>query len=567
MKSLFLGAIEEDLLLPYPGLPESERETLALLTESFTKFAAQHIDPVKFDREGHYPREVIRGLAELGMLGLIVPEQYGGAALSQSAYCRLMEVVAATDAATAVTLGAHLSIGMKAVLMYGSEEQKKKYLPKIASGELVAAYALTEPGAGSDAHNIQTTAEAAPDGSHFVLNGTKMWITNGGFASLFTVFARTGTEEVKGRKKSQITAFIVTRDMPGVRSGPEEDKLGIRGSSTTSLNLTNVKVPSENLLGEIGQGFKIAVEVLNDGRLSLASGCVGAAKALLREALRFARNRPAFGMKVADFEMIQEKFAWMAIHTYAMESMVYLTTALADRGDVDFSLESAACKVYCSERVWEIVNDALQIHGGNGFMREYPYERALRDARINLIFEGTNEVLRALIALSGIQKPGEVLKGVAEALKDPINSLGVLSDFAARKIRRTVAPEGLNGMSPRLARPASRFSDAVVQLVDSVEGALRHHRRDIVLRQFIQKRVADMAIDLYAMAAVLARTEQLIASHGAGTVAHEIDLCTTFVETAWRRVRRNARAVDFEADAPLGKVALEVYERGGYQVR
>jgi acyl-CoA dehydrogenase family protein 9 len=567
MKSLFFGAIEEDLLLPYPELAPSEPETIALVLESFNKFAAQHIDAVKFDREGHYPREVLDGLAELGMLGLIVPEDFGGLGLSQSAYCRVMEVISATDAATAVTLGAHLSIGMKAILMYGSAEQKKKYLPKLASGELVAAYALTEPGAGSDAHNIKTSAELAPDGGHFVLNGTKMWITNGGFASLFTVFARTGSEEVKGRIKSQISAFIVTRDMPGVASGPEEAKLGIRGSSTTSLNLTSVKVPRENLLGEVGQGFKIAVEVLNDGRLSLASGCVGGAKALLRESLAFARNRPAFGMMVADFEMIQEKFAWMAIHIYVMESMVYLTTALADRKEVDYSLESAACKVFCSERLWEIANDALQVNGGNGYMREYPYERALRDSRINQIFEGTNEVLRALIALSGIQKPGEVLKEVAEALKDPLNSLGVLSDFAARKIRRTVAPEKLVGMTPELARPAGRFSEAVVELVDSVEGALRHHRRDIVLRQFIQKRVADMAMDLYAMAATLARTQKLIALHGAEAVGHEIGMCATFVETAWRRVRRNARAVDFEADAPLGKVAREVYERGGYQVR
>jgi acyl-CoA dehydrogenase family protein 9 len=566
MKSLFLGDIEEHLVLPYPEFPADEQETVDMVVEAFTRFAETHIDSVRFDREAHYPRETLRGLAEMGMLGLIVPEEYGGPGLSQSAYCRVMEVVAATDGATAVTIGAHLSIGMKAILTYGTAEQKSRFLPRLASGEMIAAYALTEPGAGSDAHNIQTSAEASPDGSHFVLNGTKLWITNGDFADLFTVFARTGTEKVRGKERSQITAFIVTRDMPGVETGPDEDKLGIRGSSTTSLNLRDVKVPRENVLGELGQGFKIAVEVLNDGRLSLASGCAGAAKALLREALPFAKTRQAFGRSIADFEMIQEKFAWMAIQTYVMESMVYLTTALADREDVDYSLESAACKVYCSERLWEIVSEALQIQGGNGFMRDMPFEQALRDSRINLIFEGTNEILRLLIALSGIQKPGEYMKELADALKDPLNSLGVLSDFAARKIKRTVRPETLEAVHPSLRRSSRRIAASVVELVEAVEAALRHHRRAIIERQFIQKRVADMATELFAMTATVARTDSLVRKYGEQEVEHEIRMCDFFVERTWRRIRRNARRVDFEADSPLAEVAKNVYQHDGYRV-
>ncbi|MFQ5790209.1 MAG: acyl-CoA dehydrogenase family protein [Acidobacteriota bacterium] len=565
VKSLFLGAVEEQLILPYPEFASTEKETLDLVVDSFTRFAAENIDPVRFDREAHYPRETIRGLAEIGMMGLIVPEEYEGLGMSQSAFCRAMEVVAGTDGATAVTIGAHLSIGMKAVLDYGTKEQKKRYLPRLASGDMIAAYALTEPGAGTDAQNLKTTAKETEDGKHFVLNGTKMWITNGGFADLFTVFARTGVEEVRGKKKNLITAFIVTRDMTGVSTGPDEDKLGIRASSTTTLNLEDVEVPRENVLGEIGQGFKIALDVLNDGRLSLAAGCVGAGKTLVREALGFAKSRQAFGRFISDFEMIQAKFAWIAIHLYVMESMVYLTAALCDRKDVDYSLESAACKVYCSERLWWIVNEALQVNGGNGFMRDLPYERALRDARINLIFEGTNEILRVLIALSGIQRSSEYLREIAEALKDPLHSLGVLSDFAARKIRRTVAPEGLGAVDAVLKGPASRLAESVVELADAVEAALRHHRKKIIERQFIQERVADMAIDIYAMAATLARTDSLIRRHGEEAAGHETRMCAAFVERAWRRVRRNARRVDFEADAPLGDIARETYARGGYR--
>jgi acyl-CoA dehydrogenase family protein 9 len=567
VKSLFLGAIEESLILPYPEFPSDDRETVELVLDTFKRFAKENIDAVRFDREAHYPRETLRGLSDIGMMGLIVPEEYGGMGMSQSAYCRIMEVVSGIDTATAVTVGAHLSIGMKAVLTYGNEEQKNRYLPLLATGEMIAAYALTEPGAGSDAQNLQTTAELSPDGSKYILNGTKLWITNGGFAELFTVFAKSGAEEHKGRTRNRITAFIVTRDMSGVTTGPDEDKLGIRGTSTTTLNLDNVEVPRENILGEEGKGFKVALEVLNDGRLSLASGCIGGAKILLREGLGFAKNRQAFGKSISEFEMIQEKFAWAAIQIYVMESMVYLTTALCDRKhEVDYSLESAVCKVYCTERFWEIVNEILQVNGGNGFMKDLPYERALRDARVNLIFEGTNEILRLLIALSGIQKPADFLKDVAAAIKDPLGSFGVLSDFAARKIKRTVAPAKLETVVPVLRKSADRLSQSVVELADAVEGSIRHHRKGIIERQFIQKRFADMTMDIYAMAATLSRTDAIIRRNGADSSSFVTQMCKVFVERAWRRVRRNAKRVDFEADAPLGDVAHEVYELDGYRV-
>lgn len=566
LKSAFLGKIDSEKLLPYPEPPSEDAEVLETLADSFKRYAKENIDAERFDREAHYPTEVLRGLGELGMFGLIVPEEYGGLALTQWSYCRLTELVAATDPATAAAIGAHLSIGIKSLLTFGTEEQKRRFLPTLASGERIAAFALTEAGAGSDAANLSTTAELDASGTHYVLRGTKIWITNGGFADVFTVFARTGVDTSRSKPRNELTAFLVTRDMPGVSTGPPEDKLGLRASSTTSVVLEDVPVPVENVLGPVGDGFKVAVEVLNEGRLALAAGCVGGAKALLEEAVGFAKSRQAFGRAISEFEMIQEKFAWMAIEIYVMESMVYLTAAIADRTEDDFSLESAACKIYCSEALWRIVNEALQINGGNGFMRHLPYERALRDARINLIFEGTNEILRIFTALTGMQRSSKYLQEIAEALKDPLSSLGVLTGFATRRIRRTVRPAALEGAHPRLKRESARLRVAVAELAGTVEGALYHHREAIIDRQFLQKRIADMAVDVYAMAATIARTDALLRTQKLDVVQNPLLMCSRFVEATWRRVRRNARAVDFEVDATLTDIAEAIYDRGGYQV-
>jgi acyl-CoA dehydrogenase family protein 9 len=568
MKSSFRGEIESEEILPFPRAPAQDREVLELLTDSFGRFAAEQIDSERFDREAHCPRRVLGGLGELGLFGIIVPEEHGGLGLSQWSYCKLMELVAGTDPSTAAAIGAHLSIGIKALLMFGTDEQKERFLPSLASGERFAAFALTESGAGSDANNLASTAVLDDDGRHYVLNGTKIWITNGGFADVFTVFARTGVEEVEGKTRNRLTAFLVTRDMGGVSTGPPEDKLGLRASSTTTVTLEDVRVPVENVLGPVGGGFKVAVEVLNEGRLGLAAGCIGGAKALLKESLSFARNREAFGRPISEFEMIQGKFAWMAIDIYVMESMVYLSAALADRMERDISLESAACKVYCSEKLWRIVNEALQINGGNGFMRHLPYERALRDARINLIFEGTNEILRIFTALSGMQQTSRYLQEIAEALRDPLSSLGVLTQAATRRIKRRFKPSALEGVHPALKRESQRLSTAIAELAATAEGAVYHHRKGIIDRQFIQKRVADMATDVFAMAATIARTDGLLRDEGkkpeVAQSAHR--MCAHFIERTWRRVRRNSRRVDFETDAPLTDIAESIYSFDGYPI-
>lgn len=324
-------------------------------------------------------------------------------------YARLGEVIG-LDGAITVTLAAHQAIGLKGILLVGSEEQKARYLPGLASGEHIAAFCLTEPASGSDAASIRTRATLSEDGKHYILNGSKVWITNGGLASVFTVFAKTEVAGADGSVTDKMTAFIVERDFGGVTSGKPEDKLGIRGSNTCEVHFDNTKVPVENVLGEVGGGFKVAMNVLNSGRFSMGSVVAGMLKRLIGWTAEYACTRKQFSRNLGDFGLIQEKFALMARKAYVMESMAYLTAGMLDRPDFpDCSVEAAMVKVFSSEGAWRCVSEALQVLGGAGYMRDLPYERMLRDARILLIFEGTNEVLRMFIALTGLQHAGRVL--------------------------------------------------------------------------------------------------------------------------------------------------------------
>src|SRR5512135_293341 len=300
VKSLFSGQIDEDALFPYPQVREDERETVSTFLDSFRQYAAAKIDPAKIEREHAVGADVIRGVSELGLMGMAIPEEYGGFGFSSSAYCRVMEDVGTADASLAIVVGAHQSIGCKGLILFGTDEQKRRWLPKLAAGELIGAFALTEPEAGSDAAAQKTTAvyDAATD--TFVLNGTKQWISNGGFASFFTVFAR--DEALPATEPHRkITAFVVTSDLPGLARGKEENKLGLKGSSTCQIHFENMRVPAANVLGERGQGFKIAVEVQNTGRTSLGAGCVGGSKAMIRAAALHATQRKQFQTPIADF--------------------------------------------------------------------------------------------------------------------------------------------------------------------------------------------------------------------------------------------------------------------------
>ena len=502
MKGMFHGVIDEDLVFPFPSLDKEEVENLGLILESIKGFLNAKVDAAKIDREHEIPSAVLEEAKALGLFGLQVPTEMNGIGLGAYAYSRVMQEVAAHDASLAVTMGAHQSIGFKAISLFGTGAQKDKYLPALATGERVAAFALTEPSAGSDAANIKTKATLSEDSEHYILNGSKIWITNGGFADVFTVFAR--MSDYEEGTKPHLTAFIVERG-EGLTNGPNEHKLGICGSSTTEIFLDDVKVPKENVLGDVGRGFKIAMGVLNNGRLGLAAGCVGMSKMLTDMALERVGERRAFKKYLGEFGLIKDKVAGMLARTYALESMTYLTAGLIDNGVDDYSLESAICKVYGSETLWWVVNETLQIAAGIGYMKEYPYERILRDARINLIFEGTNEILRAFIALSGMQGPGKELSDVAKAIREPIKGFGLLADFAVRKVRGALVPERFSRVHPLLSREAVMLEENVGHLARHVENTLRRHGRDIALMQFVQRRIADVAIDLFALASCMSR--------------------------------------------------------------
>jgi len=557
MRSIFEGRIEDGLVHPYASLDPAEAENLEMLLDSVGKFAERRIDPRRIDEEETLPREVLAGMAELGLFGVTIPEEHGGFGLSMSAYGRVMSELASRCGSVAATIGAHLGIGCKGIVLFGTPDQKSRYLPDCASGKTIAAFCLTEPSSGSDAANITSRAQRDEATGEWILNGTKQWITNGGIAGLFTVFVQTET----AKKERAMTAFVVKRGAPGLTTGKPEKKMGLRGSSTTDVILENVRVPEADMLGERGAGFKIAMEILNQGRLSLAAACVGPSKDLIAKAAEFAKGRKAFDHRVADFEMIQAKFAEMVLDTYAMESMVGVTTHLADRAhrgdDCDFSLESALCKIQASEAMWRTVNHAVQINGGFGYMREYPFERALRDARINPIFEGTNEILRLFVSLAGMQGPGRTLKEVGKALTEPVAGLGVLTDYAARRVRRALGSEKLEFAHAELARQAEWVEEYVGAFASAVESALRRHGKEILEREYIQERLADSAMDLYAMVCVISRATT------AATPDHLL-AARAFCERAWRRIRRNLRQVETNSDPETTSVARLALDPGRY---
>jgi acyl-CoA dehydrogenase family protein 9 len=535
------------------------------------EFAREKVDPARIDREKRIAPEVVRGLADLGIFGLTIPEAHGGYGFSSAAYCRVMEEIGRTDASLGILIGGHQSIGLKALLLFGTEEQKARWLPALAAGEKIAAFALTEPEAGSDAASIRTTARYDPAREEFVLDGSKHWISNGGIADFFTVFAKDVALDAKDEHR-RITAFAVTRDLPGLEVGPEEKKLGLKGSSTVPLLLKDLRVPASHVIGQRGAGFKIAVEVLNTGRTSLGAGCVGGCKAMMREAALHARERRQFATRIADFELIRAKFARMVVNTYALESLVYMTAGLVDRGLSDYALEGAACKVFGTETVWSVINDALQIAGGNGFMEEYPYERALRDSRVNMIFEGTNEILRVFVALTGLRDIGSDLEEVARALKTPLGNLGILSDYVGRKIKGYVAPEKLEFVVPELSVEADVVRRYTRSFAAAASTFLARYGKHVIERQYQQERLANVAVDLYAALAVLSRASSSVRRLGPEKAAEEARLARAFVQDAKYRVVGQLKEMEknrdrdraAERDGQRSLISDTAYERPGY---
>jgi acyl-CoA dehydrogenase family protein 9 len=558
-KSLFLGEIHEELVFPFPKPDDEEQRRIRALIDSLREFADEAIDPHKIEEQGWLGDEVIAGLGERGLCGLYVPERYGGQGLSQTGYCRVSEVFGQIDATLSVVMGVHQSIGMKGIVLYGSDEQKERFLPDLASGRKLAGFALTEPNAGSDAYNLESRATLQPDGS-WKLNGEKRYIGNGDKGSVLVTFART---EIDG--KDRHTAFILEKGMEGFEVGHRYDTMGLRGNDLRHLYFNDIRIPPENVLGEPGDGFKVAMHILNNGRLSLGTGSVGAAKWLLDMVIRHVKERRQFDQPLAEFELVQDKIGWMVSYLFGLESMSYLTTGLVDAGVPDYSLESAICKVSGTEFLWYQVNRGLQLAGGQGYMRDQPYEKVLRDIRIFPIFEGANDVMRAFVALSGMKPLGEKLKGLSEInMSDPIGSLGVLADYFGGRIQREVRPDRITKAHDELRDLAEPVSGQVKRLRELSESMLREHRGEIMKRQFIQKRLADAVADIYAQIAVLSRVSSIFDDHGVEPSGQERYIAQTFCTRAAGRVESAFRQVEDNDDERMVAIAKLAYRRGSY---
>ncbi|XP_055985204.1 complex I assembly factor ACAD9, mitochondrial [Sorex fumeus] len=571
-KELFLGKIETKEVFPFPEVSQEELNEINQFVGPVEKFFNEEVDSRRIDREGKIPQETLATLKNLGLFGQQVPEEYGGLGLSNTMYARLGEITS-LDASIAVTLAAHQAIGLKGIILVGTEEQKAKYLPKLASGEHMAAFCLTEPASGSDAASIQTRATLSEDKKHYILNGSKVWITNGGIADVFTVFAKTKVEAADGSVKDKMTAFIVERDFGGITSGKPEEKLGIRGSNTCEVHFENTPVPVENVLGEVGGGFKVAMNILNSGRFSMGTSAAGMLKKLIAMTAEYACTRKQFNKPLSEFGLIQEKFALMAQKAYVMESMAYLTAGMLDQpGFPDCSVEAAMVKVFSSEGAWQCVSEALQILGGSGYMQDYPYERMLRDTRILLIFEGTNEILRMYIALTGLQHAGRILTARVKELKrgNPTTVLETVGrrlwDSLGRKVDLGLTGK-LGLVHPSLADSANKLEENVYYFGRTVETLLLRFGKTIVEEQMVLKRVANILINLYGMTAVLSRASRSIRS-GLRNHDHEVLLANTFCTEAYYQNLFTLSQLDKYSpenlDEQIKRVSQQVLEKRAY---
>jgi len=542
--------------------PADLNDDQKMIGQTAEEFVLKEVLPLAKELEAKKPglmAELTRKAAELGLMSGATPEEYGGAGLDKIATTVLTEKISIYGG-FATTHGAHAGIGTLPLVYFGTEEQKKKYLPKLASGEFIGAYALSEPQAGSDAQNLLTRAELNKEGTHYILNGQKMWITNGGFADLFIVFAK-----VDGEK---LTAFIVERNFPGCKPGNEEHKMGIHGSSTTPVFLENCMVPKENVLHEIGRGHIVAFNVLNAGRFTLGASCVGGSKHVLMTASKYSKERKAFGKQIGEFGLIKEKLAEMAIRIFAVESMIYRSagymeaamTAAVGSGNKaqntmkaleEYAIESSIAKVYGSEMLDFVVDEAVQIFGGYGFHEDYPVCRAYRDSRINRIFEGTNEINRMLIIQMLMKRAmGGQLPLIPAAMK--------LADEILAGPSFEETPQGI------LAEEARVIANAKKMFLQAAGGAVQKYREKLAEEQELIGALANVVMEIYAMESSLLRAQKAAASKGEAAASLMIEAARVFIADAAERVDHEAkRAISAVHEGDMLMTQMAVLKRFG----
>ena len=538
-KGLFQGRFVSDWVMPYPRLPAEQQTELDQALAELREFLDAKLDPAAIDRQADIPREVIDGLGRVGVLGMTAPKAFGGRGFTQMANCQVLEEIGSRCGSTSVFVNAHHSIGIRALLLFGTHEQKQRWLPKLVTGEELGAFALTEKEAGSDAANVQMTARPSEDGSHFILNGEKRYITNAAIAQVLTVMART---PVPNSDKTAITAFLVTPDMPGFEMLEKRmPKMGIRGTATGRFALRDVKVPRENILGKLGKGLKVALTVLDFGRTTFGACCTGAAKTCLRLAVEHANTRKQFNKTLGNFHLVKKKIARIAADAYAMEAMTTITASLIDRGLEDYMLETAMLKVFTTERLWEIINDAFQIYGGSAYFVDLPLERMVRDARINQIGEGSNEVLTSFIALVGMRGPGMEFKEIYDTMLKPSRQgIGRAWTAGMNRLSAAVRIPDVPVRSAELRSFANQLGRLIWRFNIAVNRSLIAYREPILDMQLLQERIAGAAMDLFASTSVLSRwdAEMQFAQRNGESAATTNRAAELFLRQSFRRIRR-----------------------------
>ncbi|QVL32173.1 acyl-CoA dehydrogenase family protein [Telmatocola sphagniphila] len=559
-KALFFGHFHQNLIFPYPELNSEQKQIVETARAQVQKFADEKIDARQIDKLADIPRSVIDGLAELGVLGMTAPKEFGGREFKQQAYCKIMEILGGHCASTAVFVNAHHSIGIRALLLFGTKEQQARWLPDLVSGKKLAAFALTEPNAGSDAANVQTTATPTDDGTGYVLNGQKRYITNAAIAQVLTVMART---PVPGKpNESRITAFLVTPDMPGFEVvEARAEKMGIRGTATGKLRFTNMRVPKENVLGQVGKGLRVALTVLDFGRTTFGASCTGAAKVCVEAMTKHAKQRVQFEQTLSEFELVKKKIAFAAAHTFAMEAMTQICAAFIDQGAEDYMLETAILKVFSTEHLWTIVFDCMQIFGGQSYFCNEPYERWMRDARINTIGEGANEVLKSFIAVVGCRGPGMQLDAMRKnMIKRPWVGLTDGMSFVGSQIRDRVTRLDIPMQSYALRNVARELGYRVKKLGQALPFVFLRAGTEakFLVSQYNHERLADIAMDLYASSCVLSRLDYLLSRNDSD--AAQMEAGKYFLMLAFDRIDQNFVNLKQNHDAQTTRTADAVIQ-------
>jgi alkylation response protein AidB-like acyl-CoA dehydrogenase len=550
VKNLFWGRFREELVLPYPQGDAAETARCDQLLEELENYLRHEHPSIEIDQHEEIPHWVVERLFTMGALGCTVPTEYGGLGFGITSYNRVLETIGKYCGSTAVMVSAHQSIGCKAIMLFGTDEQKRRWLPVVARQQL-SAFCLSEPNVGSDAGGQETRCEKSADGTHYILNGEKKWSTSGALAGIFTVMCKQKMED----GKDKVTALVCTPDMPGIDIFEKNrSKCGIRGTWQARIRLTNVRVPAENLLHKEGKGLNVALTCLNYGRCTLSAGMTGGAKRAMDQAVKWSQTRFQFGDPLSDKQLVKERIAHMAALTYAMDAVLYMTTGMLDRHDSDIMVETAVCKVFCSEMGWRVVNDAMQIMGGESYMTENEIERIFRDSRINTIVEGSNDLMWSFIFGYGGKQLGEWMLGLREAAKTQFWKPALLQKAIPLGMEvflgiRRKAPE-IGRVHPSLRPYADRLARLISEFTYQFKQMSKKHDASLLNRQVPQSRLALAAIQLHAWTCTLSKLDRDLRVHGGNggeefardkaAAAYFFDLAELDIEQHFRDGYRNA---------------------------